>query len=302
MAWGAQQWLRATKESTYGTYNSGASSGDIWWIRLHQNNPFTMRPDVSKTRKVIRSADGGNRRRQVVNARTVIGGRLVTPFYPTQAGFLLGWASTLTSNDLPSYTLDFYDTLRTRRYLGVKIDQLQISGGDDSDYYTASLDLVGAQQAGSDPTLAQPADSVFPTELPYLHVETAGQISYQSTTLVKYKQFQMTIKNMLRGHFDENQYIDSLYYTGRDIDYQFVPQYLSTSWRSYFEAQTALTVAAGFSRGSPSHSLALNFETNSYLADLPPEDLPLDEAAYTSIGLQSFYDGSNSTDFAFTAS
>lgn len=301
MGWGAQQWLRATKESTYGQYDSGALTQDIHWLRLHGNNAYTMRSDVSKTRKIIRSADGGNRRRQVVKARTVYGGKLVTPLYPSQCGFLLSWASTLTSNDLPSYTLDFFDSVRARRTVGVKVDQLQLAGDDSSDYYVASLSLTGQTQP-ADPTLAQPADTVFPTELPWEFVETAGLITIGGTPVTKYKNFQLTISNMLKGKFNELPYLSSLYYTGRDIDYRINPEYLVPDWRGYFESQAALSIAAAWNRSSPAHALALNFQTNSYLADLPPEDLPLDDAAYTELGFQSFYDQSVSTDFSYTAS
>jgi hypothetical protein len=302
MGWGASQWVRFTKEQTFGVYDSGASSGDIWWARLHGNSAFTMRPDVSKTRKIIRSADGGNRRRQVVNARTVYGGKLVTPFYPSQANWLLSWASTLTNNNLSSYTADFYDGVRTRRYLGNKVDQLALAGDDSSDYYTATLDLTGQTTADSDPTLAQPDDSVFPTENPWKFTETRGLITLGGTPITLYKAFSLTIKNMLRGKFNEYPYISSLYYTGRDIDYRINPEYLVPDWRSYFEAQTALTIQAGFNRVSPSHALTLDFKTNSYLADLPPEDLPLDDASYTELGFESFYDQGVGSDFSFTAS
>lgn len=302
MGWGASQWLRATLESTYGTYNSGASSGNIWWIRLHGNNAFTLRSDVSKTRKVIRSADGGNRRRQVVNARTVYGGKLVTPAYPSQMGFFLGWATTLTNNLLPSYTLDYWDGVRARRYLGVCIDQLQLSGDDSSDFYTLSLSLTGQTTGSPDPTLAQPADSVFPTEIPWQHIETRGLITVGGTAVTLYKSFSFTVQNTLRGKFNENPYISDLYYCGRDIDYHVVPEYQTSNWRSYYESQQALTIAAGFNRGSPSHALSLTFNTDNYLAELPPEDLPLDDASYTELGFQAFYDQTAGSDFSFTAS
>lgn len=299
MGWGAQQWLRATQESTYGTYNSG---GSAYWIRLHGNNAFTMRSDLSKMRKIIRSADGGNRRRQVVAARTVYGGKLTTPAYPSQMSFLLGWATTLTSNQLPSYTLDFWDGVRARRYLGVMVDQLQVSGDDNSDFYVCSLSLTGQTTAGTDPTIAQPADTAFPSEIPWQHIETRGLITVGGTAVTLYKSFSLTVQNTLRGKFNEWPYISSLYYCGRDIDFRVVPEYQVSTWRTYYESQQQLTIAAGYNRASPAHALSLNFQTDNYLAELPPEDLPLDDASYTELGFQAFYDQTASTDFSFTAS
>lgn len=301
MGWGAQQWLRATKESVYGQYNSGAPSGDIWWPRLHASNAFTMRPDVSKTRKVIRTADAGNRMAQVVNARTVYGGKLVTPLYPSQCAWLLGWALTLTSNDLPSYTLDFWDGVRSRRYLGVKVDGLSITADDSSDFFVATLNLTGQTTDTNDPVLAQPAASVYPTEVPWKFTETRGLITASGTPITKYKSFAFSVANKLRGKFNEWPYISSLYYCGRDVGYHLNPEYLVSDWRGYFEAQTPLTIAAALNRSAPSHSLNLNFQTASYLAELPPEDLPLEDAAYTELGFESFFDPTSSTDLTFSA-
>ena len=300
MGWGAQQWLRATLESTYGVYNSGASSGNIWWIRLHTDNAFTMRSSLF--RKTLRTADGGNRRGQVISTRTGYKGRLVTPFYPSQANFFLGWASTLSSNNLPSYTLDFWDGVRARRYLGCMVGGLDLKGDNEADYYTASCPLTGQTTGSPDPTLTQPAESVFPTELPYCFVETAGLITLASSAITKYKNFNVGIKNILMPKFNEQPYITSLYYCGRDINFDMDAEYLVSTWRSDFEAQTPLTLQAEWSRSSPSHSCTLNFETNSYLADLPPEDLPLGDASYTHLGFECNYDGNNTTDFAFSAS
>src|SRR5262249_10142410 len=104
MGWGAQQWLRATLEATYGTFDGSADPSNVHWIRLPKGNAFTMRPDLSKNRKIIRGAggDGSNRRRQEVAVRKVVEGKLSTPFHPSQADFFLSWGTTLTTNQLPS--------------------------------------------------------------------------------------------------------------------------------------------------------------------------------------------------------
>lgn len=304
MGWGAQQWLRATKEATYGAFDGSALPANVHWIRLPTNNPFTMRPDKSKARKVIRSADGGNRRRQVVSARTILGGKLSTLFYPSQADYFLSWASTLASNALTSYTLDYFDTVRARRYLGVMVEQLKVASTAEQDYVTLECDLIGQKQDEADPTLAQPADSVFPTDLPYEHFETKGQVTVGASpvAIVKYKSFNLTIKNVLQGTWDEDNYITALYYCGRDVDYDLDLQYTANTWRPDFEAQTPLTIAAGFARAGTGNTLAMALQAQNYVADLPPEDLPLDNAAYQHVGLQAFYDPTNSTDFSYAMS
>src|SRR3954447_589708 len=134
LMWGSQSWCRLTKEAAYGVYDDSAAPADIIWVRLASNNACTIR--TAPQRQVIRSADGGNRRRQVCGKRKAVGGGINTLFYPSQAAFWLGAGLTLagTPNDLSSYTCDFHDTVRGRRFLGGKIATLAASGTAQSDY------------------------------------------------------------------------------------------------------------------------------------------------------------------------
>lgn len=293
MGWGAQQWLRCTKEATYGTYNASAPGGDITWFRLPGDNAFTMRSVPQ--RQTIRSADGGNRRRQVVANRKVVAGNLATLFYPSQAAYLLGAAITLTSNDLASYTLDYWDTVQVHRFLGCKVGALSISGTAQGDYIPLSVSWVG--QSRGTTTLAQPADTVFPSDLPYQHYESKGLLSIGGT-ITKYKALSVKIANSLAPTWDEDQWITACYYAGRDVDLGVTPQYLSATMRSNFESQSALTISAAWQR--PSGLLTtLDLKTKNYVADCGDE-LPLGNAAYQAIGVQCFYDQAATTDVAFT--
>ena len=165
---------------------------------------------------------------------------------------------------------------------------------------TLDMDLVAQKQDSADPTLALPADSLFPTDLPYEHFESKGQIMVASSPIAKYKSFEMIIKNSLAQTWDEDNYITSLYYAGRDVDYDLDLQYTANTWRPYFEAQTALAIAVGFARTGTGNTLAIDLKSNNYVSDLPPEDLPLDNAAYQHVGLQAFYSNTGSTDFAYS--
>src|SRR5208283_3390658 len=122
MPWGAQQWLRLTRETSYGVRNATPSGSDVIWVRLYQANPFGMRPVPA--RQIIRSADASNRRRQVVAGRKVYTGTLNTLLYPTQASYLFTAASSIGAtytNNLNSYTLDYYDSTRVQGYLGCSV-------------------------------------------------------------------------------------------------------------------------------------------------------------------------------------
>ena len=113
--------------------------------------------------------------------------------------------------------------------------------------------------------------------------------------------FGVTIRNVLVPTWDENQYITSVVYSGRDLDFQVGPQYQQTTLRGYFENQTALTFSIGFNRSSPAHAFTINAETATYLSDVA-DDIPLDGPSYQALSAQVFYDAANTTDFTITAS
>lgn len=293
MGWGAQQWLRCTKEVTYGVTPGSPAGGTVQWFRLPGGNAFTMRPVPQ--RRVIRSADGGNRRRQQVSARTVVSGAMSTLFYPTQAQYLLDAALTLTSNDLNSYTLDYFDTQQVFRFTGCKVQSLALPGDAQGDYLPASVAWVGQKRDTT--TLDQPADTVFPSEVPYEHYESKGLLSIGST-ITKYSSLGVTISNTLAPTWDEDRWITALYYAGRDVNLSLRLQYLSAAMRTNFEAQSKLTISAAWARAA-GLTTTLDLKTVNYIADLG-DDLPLDNAAYQTIGVECFYDQTATTDVAFT--
>lgn len=256
-----------------------------------------MRP--APLRQVIRSADGGNRRRQVVSARTAYAGQLTTLMYPTQAAALLGAALTLTSNDLGSYTLDFFDSVRVQGYLGAKVASLKIVSQADQDYTVVQIGWVAQRLDPALTVLAQPLDTVFPSEVPYEHVETDGLISVGGSAISLYRGVTVDVKNVLSGTWDEKPYITRCYYSGRDVDVSLDVQYVSTAFRAALEAQTALTVSLGWARTSPTKSVTLDLKTKDYVASVA-DRIPLSGPAYQTIGVESFYDQGAGTDCALT--
>lgn len=292
MGWGALQWLRATKESTYGTYDSGADPADIAWFRLAGANAFGMR--VAPQRRTIRSADGGNRRRQQVAARKVVTGRLNTLFYPSQAEFVLNAALGLAANDLPSYTLDYFDSVQVHRFLGAKVGSLALAGSADADNLTAGIDWTAQKRDTT--TLAQPMDTVFPTEVPYEHVESKGLLSIGGVT-TKYSQLNVTITNVLAPTWDEDVWITNLYYAGRNVDLTTRLQYVAATMRTAFEAQTSFAVSAAWLRAAGLKT-TLDLKGLNFPAGLD-DDLPLDGATYQTLRLESYYDQSATTDCSY---
>ena len=291
--WGASSWCKITKESSYGVFDAAAIAADIVWVRLASNNACTIRSVPQ--RQIIRSADGGNRRRQVVSSRKVVSGNINTLWYPTQSAFWLGAALTLTTNDLHSYTCDFWDTQQVHRFLGGKVASLNAAGTATGDYIPLTTSWVFQKKDTT--TLAEPAVTVFPTEIPYTHHESMGHLSIGST-VTKYSSLGFSVKNTLDSTWDEDTSISSLLYAGRDIDLNLRLQYVSTALRGDLKAQTPLTISAAWARAAGLTS-TLDLKATNYVADVG-DDLPLGGAAYQSIGLQCFFDQTAAVDAAFT--
>jgi hypothetical protein len=283
-------------ESTWGTFASG---GATLFPRLYQGDSFTMRP--MPLRQVIRTADAGNRRIQVVSARTQVQGTLNTLLYPTQAAY---WATALTPTGtpavLPSYSIEYFDSVRVQRYLGCRVSKFTLTSTSDQDYLSMSVDFIGQILDSTFTTFAQPAQSVYPVEVPYEHAESRANILLGGSAVTAYKSAVVTITNYLAPQFDESATINSLTYCGRDLDFAIVPQYVATTYRTDFEAQTPLTWVLEWIRVAGTHNFTITCEASDYISGIT-DQLPLDNIGYQSLDNQVFFDKTATTDFAVTA-
>ena len=295
MPWAGTTWLQLYQESSYGVYNA---AGAMCAPRLYQGNSFT--PRLVPQRQVIRTADAGNRPIQVVANRKVIQGTLNTLLYPTQAAY---WATALTmvSNDLPSYSADYWDGIQAWRFVGGKIQSWAITANAMQDYMSMAINFIFQQRDPTFTTYPQPAESIYPPENPYQYVETASNCTLGGTAFTKYKNLDITVSNVLAGTWDEQPFISACYYCGRDMTFSFGPQYLATTYRGDFEAQTPLVFQLAMIRGpAAAHSLTFNLESSSYISNIA-DDLPLDGPGYQTIDIQAFFDKTAGTDFTMVA-
>lgn len=303
MGWAGQTWIKVTQEGTggtgYGVFNSGAISAQILYPTINGGDSFT--PREVPARQVIRTADAGNRRKMVVANFTAIAGRFNTLIHPDQAAYWITALTSLTSNLLPSYTFDYFDSKDAWRLLGGTCRSATFAWSADQDWGSLSMDWVFQRRDATFTTFAQPAESNYSTLVPYVHVESAGNITVGGAALTKYRSASITINNVLAGTRDELPYISACYYCGRDFDFNFGQQYVTTAMRAAFKAQTPLSFVLAWIRTSPAHSLSFNCETNSYVSGID-DTLPLDGPAYQNINVQCNYDAGNTADFAVTVS
>jgi hypothetical protein len=308
MPWAGQTWIEVVQEGTaganYGVFNATPGAGQTLYPTIYGPNAFTVRKVPQ--RKVIRTADAGNRRRLVVANRTVYQGTFHTLLHPDQASFWLTAAASLASDAgghpwLPSYSFLYWDSVQAWKLLGGMLQTLTITSTAEQDYVTMSQSWIFQTRDTTFTTFAQPAESNYSTVVPYQHIETASNCKLGGTAFTKYKSVTVNLNNVLAGTWDELPYISALYYCGRDLDFHFGPQYLATTYRGDFEAQTPLTFVLEWLRASPAHSLLLTLETASYISSVQ-DDLPLDGPGYQDVEVQCFYDPANTADFTFAAS
>jgi hypothetical protein len=293
--WGAGAYGILTPEVTFGTYNSG---GTPLYPRLVSDTALLAQSDPQ--RRLIMSADGGNRPVQVVAGRNLLTAKLHTALYPTQAQAYLDWACNISGGDLPSYTLDLFDTVDKTRNVGMKVKQLTLQCGKDQDegIVWADLDLVGQQVLGTPPTLSAPAFASYPAENPYIHQESAGAFTLGSSR-ASWAGFKVTVTNILVVDNEEFAYASAITYCGRTIAIGADFKYLAAADRTAYEAQTAQACSIEFTKASPAHTLTLGFQGQGRVSKRT-RTLPLGGIARQSIDYDGFYDNTNASDFIYT--
>jgi hypothetical protein len=293
MAWAGQTWGTFYKETSYGVFASG---GATWFPRFLGGNAFT--PRVVPARTVMRSADAGNRRIGVVANRNVIVGTLKTLLYPTQASYIMTAATTLTSNALGSYSFEYFDSTRVQRYLGGMCSAMRIMSSAQADAVAVETDWIFQSYDSTFTTFTQPAQTNYPTENPYQHVNSKANVTLGGTAITLYKDITINLKNVLVGTWDESVNISACYYCGRDLDFSATPQYTAATYRTDYEAQTPLTWVVEWANAVP-HSVTITCEASGYI-DSIADDLPLDGPGYQTLANQIFFDKTATTDFAIT--
>lgn len=305
--WGAHQWLRLTKELTWGTFDgtgitpTPGTSVSIW-IRLMED-AYMM--DGTPSRWTIRSADGGNLRTQRGTQRIAYNGRLRTPLYPAQAQHLIPWFFSPTGTPLrtlPSWTADHFNGVETLRTVGVRPSAATLSCEDSDQGVIAMLDLtlVGKDQV-TGLTLAEPAASVFPsaTQRPYTHTDIAGEFSLGGSVRSAIDRFSLSVRNFLFVKFHESTRIDRANYCGRDVDVSIRLADPTATDRTRFEAQTALALVFGFDIASPASSVTFDAQSQNYYGQRTV-DRRFNEDQYLNLTLEAFKDASTGVDASVT--
>lgn len=299
-----RQWLRLTKEATLGTFDASAAAENIVWPRLTADNAFSMIPQIEAY--TINSFDARAEPVQFDSGRKMLSGQLTTPFYGSQAAFFLSAATTLVGTGSPatyslsSFTADFYDGVRTRRYLGCQIANATLNC-PTSGPATWQFQIVGQKVDGSNPTLAEPAGTVWPTQVPYKIQDTSTKLKLGTADVARAKYTNLTcvFANTLVGELTEESF-PTYVYGGRKISVSGGFFYLSGETdRAAYEALTTYTTnELTFSR-TDFHTVLLDWKGQGRITNYGNEWKMSGQSKFN-LEMTSFFDHAAGSSFSYT--
>lgn len=268
--WGSRQWVRLTKEATRGEFDTGASAGNIAWMRLDSDNAFDM--DMAPQQYMIRSADALNMPVQSDFQHYKTTGSLNTLMYPSQANFLLDWAITLASAGTPAtytpktVTAHWFDGVRVREFLGVHVMTFGLTSTAGQPVRLALGLEAWKESLSHSVALAEPASTVFPTDLPFNHGATSGGLKIGSNTArTQYESFGLNIANLNAVSFNEATYPD-IDFGGRDATFTAGLRFASGEIdRAAFQTHATLTQADITFARTGAHTVKLDLRTRGKL-------------------------------------
>lgn len=218
--WGANQWCRVTPETTYNTYNTSGTGA--FWIRLSGADSLKLQPRPNSYQ--IMSADALGETIQSDFGTVSIAGSIKTPAYPSQFANLLPLVADLVAVGSPattyvkkSFTLDWFDGLRARRYKGCYLTECGLSAAADKGGFSWALGVV-AREVEALTGFTRPAANLFPAELPFKLQDSAGAFRINNTVRVGYQSFGLKIGNKIAANFFESRWAD-LDYVGRETEF-----------------------------------------------------------------------------------
>jgi hypothetical protein len=253
---------------------------------------------------------------------TGLAATLSFPLHYSQASFVLGWAlqritggtspwtTSEANGDLASCTLDYIwtnvdGTERTKRFKGCKVASFGVSASRDNPVMRCQLGLVASTPEGNsydssvDPTLSDPADTVFPTD-PVLFQHLKGGLTIGGTARSNFQSIGFSVQNKLKAYFDESRFANLIRFGGRASTLTGNSRLKPTpNDRATYEAGTAVasTNTVVFTNGT--HTITLNLNANNYFSSIN-ENFPLDEEIYFDWQLSNLLDTSAGSDFSFS--
>jgi hypothetical protein len=302
--------LRFTKETTPGTFNTAATSADKTFIRITGDNAFPDRsiPNIY----YVRDAAASNRNVQVDFGTKTATGRFESLVYASQAKLLLPWGCNLVSAGLSfalpyTFTVDHLLQLEGatfpvlyKRYLGVTCQDMMLKAGNQGDAQKFALSATFWYLSTADITVtdfATPALTDYPSDLPMKFQQLAGGVTINSSAVVGFKSYELTVKNMTKGIYDESEMPQFIGWYGRDVSFRVEPRFKSSAERAAFDGVTARSATVILTDGT--NTITFDHKSQNIITSLS-DSTPLGDAFYQNETISSMVDATAGTDFVCT--
>jgi hypothetical protein len=309
----AREFLYIVQESALNTPVSSPTIGtNAIYIRLIEGNAFGM--VASPVIEEIPYGGGIAVTAEAISDHYECKGQLKTKLYPSQAAFLMDWATTRVDGsgdpwsttepvgDLASCSV--YHAIRRSdgsykrtQFSGVKVAGAKVEVSRQTTTAMLTLDLQACKSAGNamDGT-SDPTSSVFPTPNegdyptgPYTFKMTAGGLTIASVR-TEYEDLTIGITNILDGRWFEQSYLQVNQFCGRastlDTHIYLKP---SPDDQASYEILTAQSVAAVFTTGMTGTNMTLQFNGQNTFKGVS-YDLPLNQAYMRKLSLKNRWD------------
>ena len=278
--------------------------------RINDANSFAVRK--APIQKVIRGADGYNKKTQLFSSQFTVSGAFSFPLYPEHCAF---WAYALTpdatTGDLPSFVADqaieqVDGTLQYRRYLGCKLQTATIAGTSDTNMFVISGNILGKMTQTTAVTSTDFEDivaSFYPsiTSYPYRFTDagTPGYVKLNNSNQAEYNSVSISINNILDATFNESSYVSRIRFCGRDITWEDNFVLASNTYRGWFEANTQLSTANTIKLDNGTNSFTIALGSAAFVTGVNDE-LPFDSVHRQTVQFTNLWDGT--ADLTLTAS
>lgn len=321
----AREFLRITKESSYGTKKASPTAGvDVIVIRLAEGNSFTMRPKPRMTR--VMYGGGLAIPALTVAGETGVAGTLQTKLCYSQALFLLNWGFTRINagqtspwtttepvGDLASVTIDHAiqrsdGTYKRKSYPGCKVAKPKIEGSREAQIVGLNYDVIAQKVVGNtfdastDPdatAFPAPAETDYPLDVVMFQHSAAGlKIDNGGTARTGYESFSVEADNKLDARAYESRWLQFCRFLGRESKLMAkLALKASPDDRAAYEILTAQAVSLALTNGV--NTITLDYKGNNVLDDVA-DDLPLDKLYEQGLTIFNQFEQSSATDLAFT--
>lgn len=300
--------VRITQEAVFNTFNTGAAAGLKADIFLPSADACTVQKTPMFT--PIRDAGVGNRLIRRLPGRYTVGGSLNTYLFPSQALLLTNLATEFVGStpclDIPSFTLDQVMLLDDnclaiyQRTTGCKIAKLDLSADQSDSGYRmmAKMDIMGSiyNDTITVTDFPTPVFSAYPADNPFAFSDLAGNLTIDSVR-TNFQSFNLSIANVLKGFPDENLYMSSIGWKGRDVTMSTKLKYKAATDRQSWNTGALHAISAEFNNGT--HTVTFDLKSsNSFTA--VSDSRPLDDYYTQTISAEAMVDPSALTDLAIT--